>query len=225
MAGPPKPGTPDFSTTDTSSYVKEVQAWFQLFGPEEQENFATPRYLASFLVYLRAVTDAAKKNAPAGVGAQWRLDMKRWEDRLNNYFGHVLNAIASKKIDSHGATARTVAGPLLIGEYEEPPPPGVQVDESGIGILDAVTPITLAHQAEVTRTALDDAWTQLGHDLAEAATSLPSKILRTVRTAAAVSVSLWLLLSIAGATVLAVAGGAYLALRDPAKARRGKRGA
>ena len=215
------PGLPDFSTSDTSSYVAEVQDWFRLFGPATRANLATPRNLSPFLDYLGAVTERALATSaaqastfvPAGGSVQFELDMSRWVKRLADYRREVATAIASGEVDSHTVVLRTVTEPVLLGFYTDPPPEGVTVDDGGQGLLDAVTPVRLAHQAEVTKAALDFAWGELAEDLVASAESTGASIISGAKKAAGVSVAIWLLLSAAGATVLALGVGTWYALR------------
>ncbi len=217
------PGLPDFSTSDTSSYVAEVQDWFRLFGPAMRANLATPRNLSPFLDYLAGVTEQAVKVASTqpvpGGSPQFEIDMARWVRRLSDYRREVATAIASGEVDSHSVVLRTVTEPVLLGFYSDPPPEGVTVPDSGQGLLDAVTPVRLAHQAEVTKEHLDEAWGKLADDLVESAKNVGKKIIGGVKKAAGASVAIWLLLSAAGATVLALGVGTWYALRDRGDAR------
>ena len=108
-----------------------------------------------------------------------------------------------------------VTAPLLLGIYSQPPPKGIKVDDQGRGILDAVTPITLGHQAAVAAATMRAAFAQLGGDLITSAGATADDILQIGQEAVARTVGFWLLLSAAGAAVLAVGVGAYFAFRGP----------
>ena len=236
MANPVKaPPLPDFSTSNTSDYVKKVQTFFRLFakkGAPFVANRATPRFLSPFLDYLAAVTDRAITTAaaqsdlfaPPGGSDQWRLDLDRWVVRLANYRREVATAIASGEIDSTSVVVNQVTAPLLLGIYSEPPPIGVKVDDGGQGILDAVTPVSLAHQADVTKATLDDAWSQLGSDLVESAKGAGKKVIGGIKTAGILSGTAWVALTAAGAAVLAIGGGTYLYFRSRDTGTQGRGG-
>ena len=215
------PPLPNFTTSNTASYVKEVQTYFRLFDPDKtgQKNIATPRFLFPFLEFLRVVTEDAEKHAPAKKGIasvpSFAGDMARWKERLALYTRDTHLAIAQGEIDSHTAVLHSVSAPLLLGIYSQPPPAGVKVDDEGRGILDAVTPITLAHQANVSSAVMDAAWSQLGSDLVESAGATASQVLEIGQEVVARAVGFWLLLSAAGASVIALGVGAYFAFRKP----------
>lgn len=141
----------DWTKREIGDFVRALQDVFV-----RTAGAAIPLYMLPLLDYLDSIADAAEErlaDSPspmlAGDLAGWRLRSSSYRSRMNAASPSYGNEIA---VD--------VTGPLLLGWYPGRPQQTV---------IDAATPIQIAHAATVNAAALEDAWTRFGDDLIRAA--------------------------------------------------------
>jgi len=141
-----------------------MDEYFPPRGPGVRGNTATPNHVRPLLDFLQGVTDEAARqgqSVPPQFQQQWNRDFLAWQERLSAYKRKTDDVIARGQGDAFPQPwGPEVMLPLLLGWF-----PGAKVQVP----LDAATPLSLSHQAEVTAAALEIAWSQLGDDLADRA--------------------------------------------------------
>ena len=151
---------------EVGKITRGIQEKFYLSDPAH----ATPKHLGPLLSALEDMTDKLQGEAlrfeltsvpfiREDVLKTWKLDIKRWTERLSGYRA----AVASAAPNDPKAILWTVTAPLLLGLYGGP-----DSDELHRPI-DAGTPFTLANQIEFADDFREELWSGLWDDIAEEA--------------------------------------------------------